>query len=108
MGDGDARPDRSGPSGKGGESRESAGAQTQTPSHRNPRERENPDAPAKVAGDVDEAREIPTDVAIRAPGEPDAFAQGPAAAPAMTDEEAGADDRPLEGGITPLTRGPRS
>jgi hypothetical protein len=28
----------------------------------------------------------------------------PAAAPSMTDEEAGLDDRPPEGGITPLVR----
>jgi hypothetical protein len=53
-------------------------------------------------GDADEARAVPTDVAVQREGEPDAFAQMPAAAPAMTDEEAGLDDRPPEGGIRPL------
>ncbi len=64
----------------------------------------HPLSPARVAGDVDEAREIPTDIVVRKSGEPDALAQMPAAAPSMTDEEAGLDDRPLEGGIQPLMR----
>ena len=64
----------------------------------------HPHSPARVEGDLDEAREIPTDVLIRKPGEPDAGAQMPAAAPSMTDEEAGLDDRPPEGGIEPLVR----
>jgi hypothetical protein len=59
-------------------------------------------ASGRVPGDVDEAREIPTDVVIRKHGEPDAFAQMPAAAPSMTDEEAGLDDKPPEAGIQPL------
>ena len=61
-------------------------------------------APGRAPGDVDESRAIPTDIVVRQPGEPDAVAQGPAAAPSMTDEEAGLDDKPLEGGITPLVR----
>ena len=65
---------------------------------------EHPDSPARVPGDVDEGRAIPTDIVQRKPGEPDAMAQMPAAAPSMTDEEAGLDDRPPEGGITPLSR----
>jgi hypothetical protein len=65
--------------------------------------REHPDSPARVPGDVDEARAVPTDIVQRKPGEPDAMAQMPAAAPSMTDEEAGLDDRPPEGGITPLS-----
>jgi hypothetical protein len=64
----------------------------------------HPHSPARVEGDLDEARAIPTDVLVRKPGEPDAAAQMPAAAPSMTDEEAGADDRPPEGGIEPLRR----
>ena len=64
----------------------------------------HPHSPARVEGDLDEARAIPTDVLIRKTGEPDALAQMPAAAPSMTDEEAGLDDRPPEGGIKPLRR----
>ena len=52
--------------------------------------------------DADEASAISTDIAIRKSGEPDAFAQMPAAAPSMTDEEAGLDDKPSGGGIVPL------
>jgi hypothetical protein len=65
---------------------------------------EHPDSPARVPGDVDEARAIPTDIVQRRPGEPDAMAQMPAAAPSMADEEAGLDERPPQGGITPLPR----
>jgi hypothetical protein len=65
--------------------------------------REHADSSARVPGDVDEARAVPTDIVQRKPGEPDAMAQMPAAAPSMTDEEAGLDDRPPEGGITPLS-----
>jgi hypothetical protein len=64
----------------------------------------HPDSPARVSGDVDEARAIPTDIVHRRPGEPDGMAQMPAAAPSMADEEAGLEDRPLGGGITPLVR----
>lgn len=60
--------------------------------------------PARVPGDVDEARDIPVDIVTRRGQEPDASSQSPAAAPSITDEEAGMDDRPEEGGIEPLVR----
>ena len=78
--------------------------QTATPASRHRAPGSHPHSPARVEGDLDEARAIPTDVAIRRPGEPDAVAQMPAAAPSLADEEAGLDDRPPEGGIEPLKR----
>jgi hypothetical protein len=82
--------------------------ETQTPTSGHPGDAQEPRRPGptsgRVRGNADEAREIPTDVVVRRPGEPDAFAQMPAAAPAMTDEEAGLDDKPPEGGIQPLPR----
>ena len=78
--------------------------QTATPASRERVPGRHPESPARVEGDLDEARAIPTDVVIRRPGEPDAVAQMPAAAPSIADEEAGVDDRPPQGGIEPLKR----
>jgi hypothetical protein len=89
-----------------GSARRRVESETQTATAATPEQSpgEHPDSPARVSGDVDEARTVPTDIVQRRPGEPDAMAQMPAAAPSMTDEEAGLDERPPEGGIAPLPR----
>lgn len=60
-----------------------------------------PESPAKVAGDRDEAKALPDDIAVRRPGSPDADLHHPAAAPADTDGEAGV-DRSGQGRTEPL------
>ena len=95
---------RSGGSTSHGSGKVESETQTATIPSRDRASGPHPHSPARVEGDLDEARAIPTDVLVRKPGEPDAAAQMPAAAPSMTDDEAGADDKRPEGGIEPLRR----
>jgi hypothetical protein len=60
------------------------------------------ESPAKVAGDRDEAKELPDDIAVNVSTAPDADLHHPAAADSIADAEAGVSDS--GGRIEPLTR----
>jgi len=93
------------------DSRQHLHRETRTPTAKEPRRDERDQqkpGSGRVPHDADEARDIPTDISIRKQGEPDPVAQMPAAAPAMTDEEAGLGHDTSLGRIEPLRRRPSS